>query len=133
MNVIQMPLVDNRRDQELSIFHYARILEAMKEAVCLIDVKGEIQYVNDAYCHLFQVQKSKTVGKSIYKTIVDDLTIRCLKSHKLCEGELAYKGLEGTLTVLAEPIFFGGQLEGVLSRYSHVVENENSFGKINCH
>lgn len=129
MNVIQMPVVDNRSDQELSVFHYTRIFEAMQEAVCLIDGKGEIQYVNDAYCHLFQVQKSKTVGKSIYKTIADDLTLRCLKSRKGCEGELSYKGLDGNLRVMAEPIFYGGQLEGVLSRYSYLTEKENSFGQ----
>lgn len=131
MNVIQLPMVDNRSDQALSRFHYARILEAMKEGVCLIDEKGEIQYVNDAYCQLFRVQKSKSIGKSIYKTVADDLTIRCLKTQKLCEGVLESKGAsegkglghkveessEGVIKVLAEPIFSDGKLEGVMSRY----------------
>lgn len=116
MNVIQMPLVDHKSDQELSKFHYARILDAMKEGVCLIDEKGEIQYVNDVYCQLFQIQKSKCLGKSIYKTVADDLTIRCLKTQTPKEGLL--ESADVSINVSAEPIFSDGKLEGVMSRYS---------------
>lgn len=117
MNLIQMPLGDNRFDQELSTFHYARILDAIKEAVCLSDSMGEIQYVNAEYCHLFQVQKSKVVGKSIYRVISDDLTLQCLKSNKACYGTIEHKGSSSTLSVSAEPIQVSGQMSGVLSRY----------------
>ncbi|MGB3366714.1 MAG: sigma 54-interacting transcriptional regulator [Acidaminobacteraceae bacterium] len=117
MNLIQMPLGDNRLDQELSVFHYARILDAIKEAVCLINSMGEIQYVNAEYCHLFQVQKSKLVGKSIYRVISDDLTLECLKSHRACYGKIEHKGNLAGLSVSAEPIIVSGQMYGVLSRY----------------
>ncbi len=126
MNLIQMPVGDNRLDQELSVFHYARLLEAMNEAVCLTDAIGDIQYVNEGYCHLFQVQKSKVVGKSIYRTLSDDLTIQCLKTRRASYGKIEFGagtsliaagGKTAHLSVSAEPIQVGGQMSGVLTRY----------------
>lgn len=117
MNLIQMPMGDNRLDEELSAFHYGRILDAIREAVCMTDSTGEIQYVNAGYCNLFQVQKSKVVGKRIYRVISDDLTLKCLKSHRSCYGKIQHKGSLASLSVSAEPIIVSGQMAGVITRY----------------
>jgi PAS domain S-box-containing protein len=70
---------------ELSEQKYRELVEVQQELIVRVDIEGRFNFVNEAYCRKFGINRDDLIGKKSFKPLVypDDLPVTLMKMKEL--------------------------------------------------
>ncbi len=93
------------------------VLGPLEAGVCIVDDVGVIQFVNEAYCHLFRQSKVALIGRNIHVAFHDNMIVESLRCRKKISGCLDWNVGAKRVTCDMTPMVSGGEFQGVIGMY----------------
>ncbi|ETA82189.1 sigma-54 interaction domain-containing protein [Youngiibacter fragilis] len=102
------------------------LLDHFREAIVIIDEKGRIFYINEAYKKILGVKARKVVGKYIYDVEGSALLYEVLKSGKAMVQEKHFvKSVNKYVSLRMCPLYKENKIIGAFSIFTDITEIDN--------
>ena len=96
---------------------YQRLFQLLPEGVCVVNGNGRVDYVNDAFITLFQLEVQQVMGKSVFQTARDELILEAFKKQKRMTGTVLEKTKGTRMRAMVVPMWEEAHFCGVLAFY----------------
>lgn len=101
------------------------VLDAIMEGIEVVDMDGQVIYVNKSFESILEVPASERLGRSIYDVSPNGSLVQCLRSKAHIHSNI-HPTLNGEKVVLANvsPIIIKGEMIGAISVFRDVSDIE---------
>ncbi|SMP67337.1 sigma-54 interaction domain-containing protein [Anoxynatronum buryatiense] len=96
---------------------YQRLFQLLPEGVCVVNGSGRVDYVNEAFITLFQLEVQQIMGKSVFQVAGDELMLEAFKKKKRMVGTVLDKTRGTRLTATVVPMWEADSFCGILAFY----------------
>ncbi len=117
VGVIRSTHIRDHYYMEVEEFNYKirNIIEAIHEAVCVIDQYGVIVYWNKSAEKLYKIKADDIIGKSVLKYFPSAILTKVLTEKEAVENVLHSPREDTYIAISASPVYYKGELFAIVS------------------
>lgn len=113
--VVHLP--SNRKDEGLSDLGFEELFKHVQDGVLIVNSLGLIEYINPAYEKIFGVSNFAMKGKSIYRTLNDDVILNSIKKQKNIHGYINIPNESKKYSVTSNLFLQDNKYRGIIAIY----------------
>lgn len=108
---IQLKYISELKDK------FGSILDHISDGICLLDVNGYINYVNDSFCQMWGISVFEAMDKRIDEITLENTLIKRILSRNEFETYVITKSKDRQIVIYQQAIYINKEFAGIVASF----------------